>query len=463
MYNSNVFICYLGGYISLNYLEIDQILEELDLNNSLLQNVKAIDYESFTFFFYKPGLATNVLISMDSNCRIHRSSIKKKYMGKPHNLVEYLKAYIIGGRVTSIKQIDLNRIIEISILKDNKIFFIIIRLWGGFPNIIITKENYTIIHLHRKSSKKEELPGLIFKYPEKRQNNKSYELHKHSYTDYNSFIESEYSKIIEQSKIDLKKKKRERDRERRLKEIAIQIKKLNRRLKSYNDADNYKLQGDLILSNIHLIKKGDRTLKTINYNTGEPIEIVLNPELRTEQNSNLYYKKYQKSIHGIEITKDILKQLKNEKDLLEKNLLELNIPKQEIKKTLNTKIEKPGLHYKSGSWEIIVGTNAKENENLLRHWVKGNDMWLHIRDYPGGYVFVKSQKNRTIPLEILKDAGTLALFYSKGKNNGKADITYTHVKYLRRVKNGKPGQVIPSMDKTLYIVLDKKRLESIKP
>lgn len=105
-----------------------------------------------------------------------------------------------------------------------------------------------------------------------------------------------------------------------------------------------------------------------------------------------------------------------------------------------------------------MGRDANENDELLRHHVKGKDMWFHTRDYPGGYVFVKYRAGKTIPLEIMLDAGTLAVYYSKARKAGKADLYYTEVKHLRRAKNGPKGLVLPSQEKNLNIVLDKKRL-----
>ena len=119
-----------------------------------------------------------------------------------------------------------------------------------------------------------------------------------------------------------------------------------------------------------------------------------------------------------------------------------------------------GLTYSYMGWQMLVGRNAKENDKLLRHIVKGNDLWFHIRDYPGGYVFILNQKNKTVPLQVIKYAGGLALYYSRGKNCHKADITYTHVKYLRRVKKGKQGQVIPTMTKNIYVTHNKNILYS---
>ena len=108
-----------------------------------------------------------------------------------------------------------------------------------------------------------------------------------------------------------------------------------------------------------------------------------------------------------------------------------------------------------------MGRGAKENDELLRHHVKGNDFWLHARDYPGGYIFIKNIKGKSIPLETLLDAGNLAVFYSKGKNSGKGEVYYTQVKYLRRTKTGKTGLVIPTQEKNLSITVDDRRLKKI--
>jgi predicted ribosome quality control (RQC) complex YloA/Tae2 family protein len=110
----------------------------------------------------------------------------------------------------------------------------------------------------------------------------------------------------------------------------------------------------------------------------------------------------------------------------------------------------------------LVGRDAKENDELLRRHVKGADLWLHVRDVQGAYVFIKAQRDKSVPLDILLDAGNLAVFYSKARNNGKADLFYTHVKYLRRAKNGPRGLVIPTQEKNLAVMLDEKRLRELE-
>ena len=130
-------------------------------------------------------------------------------------------------------------------------------------------------------------------------------------------------------------------------------------------------------------------------------------------------------------------------------------PKQQIEK------KRPGITYQIEGWTIFVGRTAAENDELLRHHVKGLDMWLHVRDFSGGYVFIKNRPGKTIPLNILLYGGNLAVYHSKARKAGKADLYYTQVKFLRRAKNGPKGLVLPTQEKNLFIELDKEILKKL--
>jgi predicted ribosome quality control (RQC) complex YloA/Tae2 family protein len=123
---------------------------------------------------------------------------------------------------------------------------------------------------------------------------------------------------------------------------------------------------------------------------------------------------------------------------------------------------RPGLAFRRDDWLIMVGRDAAENDELLRCHVKGNDLWLHARDYPGSYVFIKQRAGKTVPLNILLDAGNLAIFYSKGRNNGEGDLFYTPVKFLRRAKNGPKGLVLPTHEKNLHVKVEDSRLKELE-
>jgi predicted ribosome quality control (RQC) complex YloA/Tae2 family protein len=54
------------------------------------------------------------------------------------------------------------------------------------------------------------------------------------------------------------------------------------------------------------------------------------------------------------------------------------------------------------------------------------------------------------------------LFYSKGRNGGKGDLFYTQGKYLRRAKGKPGGQVLPTLEKNIFIKLEERRLKELE-
>ena len=188
----------------------------------------------------------------------------------------------------------------------------------------------------------------------------------------------------------------------------------------------------------------------------------------------LWYRKYQKARDGQHLVEaELASQTQEESGwlgwlevlpALEVDGIQAFLTKYRVVRTVQNVRkgeERPGLEFTSGSWTVWVGRNARENDVLLRRWVRGNDLWLHTRDLPGGYVFVRALKGKTFPLEVLLDAGNLAVWYSRAKSEGRADLYYTAVKYLRRAKDGPLGLVLPTQEKNLTIVVDPLRIERL--
>jgi len=270
--------------------------------------------------------------------------------------------------------------------------------------------------------------------------------------------------------------------------ISAALGRLREKEASFAGADRLKIYGDLILSNIADIKPGDKWLETEHEGETIRIELEARQDFRRESPAAIagkYYEQYRKAKSGLEdVRREIAEgeqELREVSERLERLLSEtnpLNLAKllktgargtagQSKKDASSKQRARPGLAFKRGDWLIIVGRDANENDDLLRRHVKGNDMWLHARDYHGSYVFIKQRSGKTVPLDILLDAGTLAVFYSKGRNNREADLFYTQVKYLRRAKNGPGGKalkglVIPTQEKNLHVKLDDARLRTLE-
>lgn len=263
----------------------------------------------------------------------------------------------------------------------------------------------------------------------------------------------------------------------KIEKISRALEKLEAKKHSFLQADTLKHQGDLLLANLYRIPQGASSVELEDYAADNRIiRIALDPRKTAQENAAGYYERYKKAVSGLEaLTDDIeaskqtlaalneeLAKLRVEENpyLIEKVLHKRKIPVQ--RKQAAQEKERPGLTFYHDGWILYVGRTAAENDELLRHHVRGKDMWLHVRDYSGGYVFIKNKNGKTVPLPVLIAAGNLAVFYSKARRNGQADLYYTAVKDLRRAKNAPKGTVLPSNEKNLSIKLDPAVLKQLE-
>ena len=240
---------------------------------------------------------------------------------------------------------------------------------------------------------------------------------------------------------------------------------------SFENAGQLKHQGDLILSFGHLIDGTSKFLECEDYETNKTLRILIDPKKSAQENAQDYYKNYKKATSGKEELERDIENARRQIEKLDAQYNQICTEKNPVKieqllrrdttPTQQKKKTHPGLDYTINGWYILVGRDANENDELLRHHVRGDDLWLHVRDFPGGYVFIKARKGKTVPLDILLDAANLAVYYSKARTNTKVDLYYTHVKYLRRAKNGPKGLVIPTQEKNLCVTPDKNRVSLI--
>ncbi|GJL53825.1 MAG: hypothetical protein NPIRA02_09570 [Nitrospirales bacterium] len=111
---------------------------------------------------------------------------------------------------------------------------------------------------------------------------------------------------------------------------------------------------------------------------------------------------------------------------------------------------------------ILVGKSANDNDYLTLKVAKPDDLWLHARGCPGSHVVVRLEKATDVPHETLRDAATLALFYSDLKKSGKGEVIYTLRKFVKKSKGLKPGAVHVTREKSIWIELKKDRLDRLK-
>ena len=483
--------------MSLNWKEINLILEELDLPGAQIQKAVQSAYDVISLKLYGIHGAKTLLVSISPGaCRVHETFDSVPKNDKPLRFAEFLNSRIINSRIEEAVQLGSDRIVRITVRLGDERFRIYMRLWSNAANVIVTDEEGVILDAMRRIPKKGEVTGGQYN-PESGSGitagkpGKDYTIRDFPQdllselpcdASFNRKIDALYSRQGGALSLESLREEARRIYEGRINRLAASLDKLKVKESGFESAGQLKEYGDIILANIGSVKPGAQWLEAENFysETHSLIRIKLDSGKSPAAAAEAYYEQYRKAKSGLEEIRTEIDQGQAELAGLERTLESLLAQTNplNLSKLLKHGISKhggntgspakkedekrPGLSFRRKDWLIIVGRDASENDSLLRKHVKGNDIWLHARDFPGSYVFIKQRAGKTVPLDILLDAGNLAIFYSKGRNNGEGDLFYTPVKYLRRAKGGPKGLVIPTQEKNLYVKVEDKRLRELE-
>ncbi|SEM48436.1 Predicted component of the ribosome quality control (RQC) complex, YloA/Tae2 family, contains fibronectin-binding (FbpA) and DUF814 domains [Ligilactobacillus sp. WC1T17] len=246
------------------------------------------------------------------------------------------------------------------------------------------------------------------------------------------------------------------------------LKKLQQELKATENADSYRVKGELLTTYLYQVKKGMASITLNNYYDQEkPVKITLSNQLSPSGNAQKYFKKYQKLKNAIGFINQQLKltqdeityletiqaqiELANPSDLpdikaeLEKGGY-LTVKKAAKKRPAST--SKPDTFIASDGTKISVGKNNFQNDKLTLKTARKDEYWLHVKNIPGSHVIIH---NNHPSQNTLTEAAQIAAYYSKARTSANVAVDYVQVKHIRKPNGAKPGFVIYEGQKTLYV------------
>jgi len=486
--------------VSLNWKEIDLVLDELDLAGAQIQAVAQSAFDVLGLRLHKKsasgGATRQLLIALTPGaCRLHETFRAFPKTEKPLRFAQFVKSRIVNGWIEEAAQLGDDRIVRILVRRGENRFRLYLRLWSNAANVVVTDETGTVLDAMRRLPKKGEITGGRYSPEETAPTRKpdspggetgtgdgrarGYAVREFpdsaAGATFNEKLDAYYAEHGGALSLEALRERARRDCEGSAGRLRAALERLRSKEREFAEADRLREYGDVILANLARINPGDDWLEADDF-SGSGLRIKLDPNRSPSAQAEHYYAQYAKAKKGLadvrreiaagelelaEIEKKLETLTAQDNPLVLAKLLKTGAAKKP--KPVSAKDKKrPGLTFKCGDWLVIVGRDAEENDALLRRHVKGGDLWLHARDFPGSYVFVKQRPGKTFPLETLLDAGNLAIFYSKGRNNAEGDLFYTQVKHLRRAKNGPKGLVIPTREKNLHVKLDENRLRKLE-
>lgn len=256
--------------------------------------------------------------------------------------------------------------------------------------------------------------------------------------------------------------------ERNVKKYDLQL----RQMEDTKKRETYKIYGELLTAYGYSIPAGSRSCEVNNYYTGEDISIPLDPLLSAIDNGKKYFEKYAKLKRTYEALSTLTLQVKEEIEYLESisNALDIALKEEDLIQIKEELIEtgyikrkghskkqrftsKPFHYISSDGFHMYVGKNNYQNEELTFKFAQGNDWWFHAKSVPGSHVIVKTE-GKELPDRAFEEAGKLAAYYSKGRDQEKVEIDYTLKKNVKKPAGSKPGFVVYYTNYSLFIAAD---------
>ncbi len=269
---------------------------------------------------------------------------------------------------------------------------------------------------------------------------------------------------------------------KQLKKNRNKLKKLKRDMKETENADDYRVKGEILTTYLNKVDRGMTSIELPNYyEEDKPIKIQLSNQQSPSQNAQRYFKKYQKLKNAVKFVGEQIKLTQQEIDYFE-NIqfqIELADPQDLVdiryeleqghylrdheqnkkKKNKRQKIAKPEKFVSTDGTEILVGKNNLQNEKLTMHTADKRDTWLHTKNIPGSHVIIRSFDPSE---QTLAEAANLAAYFSKARESSKVQVDYTKVKNIRKPNGTKPGYVIYDSQTTLFVTPDEELVDKLR-
>lgn len=245
--------------------------------------------------------------------------------------------------------------------------------------------------------------------------------------------------------------------ERNQKKLQLQFKQLS----DTEKREKYRIYGEMLQTYGYGVKEGSKFLVCENYyDDNKEIKIPLDETKSPLENAQKYFEKYSKLKRTYEALCALTEETQNEilhlesiqnaldiatspDDLIDikQELVDFGFIKKGRGQKKNTGKSKP-LHYRSSDgFDIYVGKNNYQNDELTFKFATGNDWWFHAKNMPGSHVIVKSE-NRELPDRVFEEAASLAAYYSKGRGAEKVEIDYLQKKNVKKPNKSAPGFVV---------------------
>ncbi|MDE0024423.1 MAG: NFACT RNA binding domain-containing protein [Spirochaetaceae bacterium] len=469
-----------GGAI-LNWREIDAVLAELDLAGCFIRDVRQPAHHRLVFELYAPRQGRTWMLAALGGpyVRLHRLAQRPHQLGDPQRFVAFMRAHVRSARIRAASQVAGERIVKLEVARGDRELLIWIRLWANAANCIVTDTGGAILDALFRRPRRGEISGGVF-HPERdlaapaargdRHRARPVRAFGNPGESYNLRVERHFAALEADAEAQRAARIATAARaagERRTRRL---IARLRRECEAAGNHGRLQQLGSLLLANLARVQPGARQVVVDDYHTGGTTAIDLAPDRSPADNAQRYFERARNARRRLQAARSRLAQA--ERELAAAQAAGPAHAPAASAGAASGPADRPaaarpgrGGGVGGGGLPPPGGRRAAQNAAALRA-ARGNDWWFHCRDFPGAHVLVR-ERGSSVPLETMLDAASLAVFFSKARSSGQADVYYTQVKYLRRPgardrgPRPAPGRVIPTRERNLFIKLQPERIDRL--
>ena len=411
---------------------------------------------------------------------------------QPSMFCMLLRKHLTGAKIVAITKPPHERMLRFELSGTNEIglptqLSLVAEFTGRHANIIVLREDNTVLEAIRRvdfsQSPRAILPGLPYEMPPNN-NPQPSELVPPDIGDRESlsrflelhFAQADQAQRQKQRMAELLKLCETRAARARRKADAQ-----TRELAAAENREPLRINAELILANQHALKRGATSYQLENYyDENRPLTISANPALSPAENAQRYYKKHGKAKKAAQLLNDLITQAQAEAeyldsvaDLLQRatSLADVDAIRAELEQQGYLKIKRekgkakqpktlaPVEYRTGGGLRVLAGRNNMQNDHLTFKLARGHDLWLHVKDYPGSHVILFTQGQQPSE-QCITQAAEIAAWHSKAR--GRAAVSFTPVKAVKKFPGAAPGQVIFHTHQAMLVDPVAERIESLR-
>jgi len=270
---------------------------------------------------------------------------------------------------------------------------------------------------------------------------------------------------------------------RRRARAAKALRQIEKRLEEAGREPELRSQAELLAAHLHEVRRGPSSVRLPAFDGSGDVEIPLDPALDPRENVERLFRRARRLARGREDTETQRAIQESELREVDVALARLDPPPtpetlrelaRELAPSVLASAERgapapattpeaprrpslppgftPRVYDLPGGWEVWVGRDSRQNDELTHRYASQKDLWFHARGCQGSHVVLRVATGKgEPPKDAILRAAAIAAFHSKARTSGLVPVAYAEKRYVRKPRKAPPGTAVMLREKVVMV------------